>query len=164
MDPLIRKAREFAAMAHAGTFRKWTGEPYVEHPERVAARIAALGFGPEVIAAAFLHDVVEDTHISAAVIAVEFGPKVAALVAEVTKPKIPGDKETRRAAMRQHLAGSSYEGASIKLADMIDNSANVAEHDPEFAAGYLAEMRRIAPELAHGHPELVVELMRNLLK
>ena len=61
MDPLIRKAREFAAMAHAGVFRRWTGEPYVEHPERVAARIAALGFSPEVIAAAFLHDVVEDT-------------------------------------------------------------------------------------------------------
>ena len=66
--------------------------------------------------------------------------------------------------MREHLAGSSYEGASIKLADMIDNSSSVAEHDPAFAAGYLAEMRRIVPELGHGHPELVVELMRNLLK
>ena len=163
--PLVNKARSFAAMAHAGVNRKWSGEPYVEHCERVAARLSALGFRPDVIAAALLHDVVEDTHIKPAVLAIEFGPKVVALVLAVTKPnipKVPGNRASRKAAFRKQLAGSSYEGASIKLADMIDNSSNVADHDPAFAAGYLAEMRETIKVLGHGHPELLAELARNL--
>jgi (p)ppGpp synthase/HD superfamily hydrolase len=161
---LVNKARSFAAMAHAGVVRKWTGEPYVEHPERVAARLSALGFGPEVVAAGLLHDVVEDTHISAAVLAAEFGAKVAELVLEVTKPKVPGNRAARKAAFRAHLAKSSYEGASIKLADECDNSSNVAEINPEFAAVYLPEMREEIKVLGHGHPELLAELKRNLDK
>jgi (p)ppGpp synthase/HD superfamily hydrolase len=161
---MVNKAHAFAAKAHAGVFRRWSGEPYIEHPERVAARLAALGFGPEVIAAAFLHDVVEDSGVSEAELVAEFGPKVAALVVEVSSPKVPGGKKKRVAAKLKHLAASSYAGASIKLADMIDNSANVAEHDPAFAAGYLAEMRLILPLISHGHPELVAALAKNLAK
>ena len=164
---LVNKAVAFAENAHAGVVRKWSGEPYVEHCKRVAARVAALGFGPEVVAAAVLHDVVEDTPISAAVLAATFGPRVAALVLEVTKPvlvKFPGNKAVRQTAMREHLACASHEGASIKLADMLDNSVNVAEHDPVFAAGYLAEMRNILPLLGHGHPELWNKLAEHLAK
>ena len=164
---LVNKAAAFAAMAHAGVVRKWSGEPYVEHCERVAARLSALGFGPDVVAAALLHDVVEDTHIGPAVLAAEFGAAVAALVMEVTKPKIPktpGNRAARKAAMRAHLAGSSHEGASIKLADMIDNSSNVAALAPAFAKVYLAEMAEAAKVLGHGHPELLMELKRNLSK
>jgi (p)ppGpp synthase/HD superfamily hydrolase len=158
MEPLIKKAAEFAAMAHAGVFRKWSGEPYIEHPKRVAERLAALGFPAEVIAAAYLHDVVEDTHISAAVLAAEFGPEVAALVAEVTKPVVKANRAGRKAAFRAHLAKSSYYGASIKLSDELDNSSNVAELAPEFAEIYLPEMREELKVLGHGHPELVAEL------
>jgi len=166
-DELISKALAFATKAHAGVVRRWTGEPYVEHAMRVAGHLAGLGFGPEVVAAGLLHDVLEDTDTGPAELVTLFGPYVAAMVLEVTKPampKLPGNKDERKAAMRLHLAGSSYEGASIKLADMIDNSSNVADHDPEFATGYLAEMRRIAPLLNHGHPMLVAELADNLAK
>jgi (p)ppGpp synthase/HD superfamily hydrolase len=162
---LVKKAHAFAAMAHAGVVRKWSGEPYVEHCERVAGSLAALGFGPEVVAAGFLHDVVEDTHIGPEVLAAEFSPKVAALVVEVTNPKIPkepGNRAARKAAVVNHLAGASYEGASIKLADMADNSSNVAEHDPEFAKGYLAEMAKKVAVLSHGHPELLAKVKANL--
>lgn len=162
--PLIRKAHGFAAKAHAGVFRRWSGEPYIEHCERVAARLSALGFGPEVIAAALLHDVIEDTGIPRSVIEAEFGPVVAELVVEVSSPKVKGNKAARFKAKLSHLAGASYEAASLKLADMIDNSSNIAEHDPLFAAGYLAEMREILPLLAHGHPELVAGLEKNLHK
>lgn len=159
---LVNKARSFAAMAHAGVVRRWSGEPYVEHCERVAGRLEALGFGPEVIAAALLHDVVEDTHIAASVLEAEFNPKVAALVVEVSSPKVKGPKAARLAAKLKHLAGASYEAASLKLSDMLDNSENVAEHDPAFAVGYLAEMRMILPLLSHGHPALVAELAERL--
>ena len=165
MEPLVRKAHAFATKAHAGVFRKWSGEPYVEHAARVAASLAALGFGPEVIAAGYLHDVVEDTEISAAELAAEFGPAVAALVVEVTNPKIPklpGNRAFRKAAVIRHLAGSSYEGASIKLADMADNSSNVAALAPDFAKGYLPEMAKKLAVLGHGHPELAAKVRANL--
>jgi (p)ppGpp synthase/HD superfamily hydrolase len=164
---LLMKAHAFAAMAHAGVVRRWSGEPYVEHCERVAGSLAALGFGPEVVAAAFLHDVVEDTHIGPAVLAAEFGPKVAALVVEVTNPKIPkvpGNRPLRKAAVIEHLAGASYEGASIKLADMLDNSSNVAELAPEFAKSYLPEMAKKLAVLGHGHPELFAKVAAILAK
>ena len=155
---LVRKAHAFAAKAHAGVFRKWSGEPYIEHPERVAARLAAMGFPAEVVAAAFLHDVVEDTPVSGAEIAAEFGPEVAALVAEVTKPIVKANRAGRKAAFRAHLAKASYYGACIKLSDELDNSRNVAELAPEFAKVYLPEMRLELEVLSHGHPELVAEL------
>jgi (p)ppGpp synthase/HD superfamily hydrolase len=160
--PIVIKAVAFATEAHAGVTRRWTNEPYVEHPKRVAATLAALGFDPDVVAAAVLHDVVEDTPITAAELAAAFGPRIAAFVVEVSKPKVPGNRAARRAAYRAHLAGSSYAGASIKLADMIDNSGNVAEHDPKFAKIYLPELAEAAKVLSHGHPELLARLAENL--
>jgi (p)ppGpp synthase/HD superfamily hydrolase len=163
MEPLlVRKAHAFAEKAHAGVFRKWSGEPYIRHPERVAARLAAMGFPAEVVAAAYLHDVVEDTPVSGPEIAAEFGPEVAALVLEVTKPIVPGNRAARKAAFREHLAKASYFGASIKLSDELDNSSNVEELAPEFAAMYLPEMREELKVLSHGHPELVAELSSRL--
>jgi (p)ppGpp synthase/HD superfamily hydrolase len=123
-----------------------------------------MGFPVEVIAAAYLHDVVEDTSISGAEIAAEFGPEVAALVAEVTKPIVKGNRAARKAAFRAHLAKSSYYGASIKLSDELDNSSDVAELNPEFAAIYLPEMREELKVLGHGHPELVARLAAHLAK
>jgi guanosine-3',5'-bis(diphosphate) 3'-pyrophosphohydrolase len=163
---LVLKAHEFAAKAHEGVFRNWSGEPYVEHCERVAGSLAALGFDPDVIAAAYLHDVIEDCPISPAEIEAEFGPRIAALVVEVSNPKkIPGmSKAARLAAVVEHLAKSSYGGASIKLADMADNSSNVAELSPEFAKGYLPKMAAKLAVLGHGHPELFAKVAKNLEK
>jgi (p)ppGpp synthase/HD superfamily hydrolase len=163
--PLVTKAAAFAAVAHAGVTRKWSGEPYIEHPTRVATRLAELAFAPEVIAAAFLHDVVEDTDVTVTELAAKFGPVVAALVAEVTKPKIPKEtstRATRKAAFRAHLAKSSYEGASIKLSDGLDNSSNVVVVNPRFAATYLPEIGEDLKVLGHGHPALVAELAAHL--
>jgi (p)ppGpp synthase/HD superfamily hydrolase len=144
----------------------WSWEPYVEHCERVAASLAALGFPEKVVAAGYLHDVVEDCPISAAELAAEFGPEVAALVVEVSNPKkVPGmSKAERLASVVKHLAGSSYAGASIKLADMLDNSSNVSSVSPEFAKGYLPKMAAKLAVLSHGHPELFAKVNANLAK
>jgi (p)ppGpp synthase/HD superfamily hydrolase len=163
-SPLVVKALAFATKAHAGVSRKWTGEPYVKHPERVAAKIAALGLGPEMIAAAYLHDVVEDTEVTSETLVSEFGPVVAGLVAEVTKPVVPGNRAARKAAYRAHLAASSTEGATIKLADMLDNSSDVAERDWAFSLVYLPELREELAVLGHGHPALLAELTAQLGK
>ena len=167
MEPLVRKAHEFAEKAHAGVFRKFTGEPYFEHPKRVAARMAALGFPATVVAAAVLHDVVEDCGVKPAELAAAFGPEVAALVLEVTKPvmcKASTTRAERKAAFRAHLAKSSYFGASIKLGDEADNTSNVAEVSPEFAAVCLPELREELKVLGHGHPELLATVAENISK
>ena len=164
---LIKKAHALATAMHAGVVRMGSGEPYVEHVERVAASLAELGFPEHVIAAAYLHDVIEDTGYSEAELAKEFSPEIAALVAEVTNPaltKVPGNRPWRKAKEVEHLAKASYFGASIKLADMLDNSSNVREVNPEFAATYLPVLAAKLAVLGHGHPELFAKVKANLAK
>lgn len=118
------KALRFAEQAHAGQFRDYTGAPYITHPIRVAARIAALPDSTEeMVAAAFLHDVVEDCGVSLDEIGKEFGPVVRQLVGELTNaPDQPGHNRNAREAYRfAKLATVSKEAKTIKLADRIDN-------------------------------------------
>jgi|SRR5580765_5321087 len=162
---LVKKAHEFAKVAHAGVFRKWSGEPYVEHPARVAAVLEALHFPEKVVAAGYLHDVVEDTLVPIDMIEDEFGFEIASLVAQVTKPvmcKASTSRAERKAAFRKQLAQSSYYGASLKLSDMLDNSANVAKLNPEFAAIYLPELREDVAVLSHGNCVLLGKVKKNL--
>src|ERR1700722_10920464 len=80
----IRRAGEAAIAAHEGQFRR-SGEPYITHPIAVATIVAGLGLDAPTIAAALLHDAVEDTGITLAAIESEFGPVVALVVDGVTK-------------------------------------------------------------------------------
>ena len=159
---LVRKAHEFAAKAHEGVLRKGSsGEPYFKHPERVAAALAAVGMPEAVVAAGYLHDVVEDVEgIGIEDIAAEFGADVAALVAEVTKPvlpKLPGNKAWRKAKEAEHLKAAGYYGASIKLADIADNSVGMELVGPEFVARYKPELLAKVAIVSHGHPELLAK-------
>lgn len=63
-DLLIADAAAFAAQAHAGQVRKYTGEPYIRHPEAVAKLVQASGGDTAMVAAAWLHDTVEDTAVT----------------------------------------------------------------------------------------------------
>ena len=89
---LLRKAYDVAAAAHDGQKRK-SGEPYIIHPISVAEILLSYGMDHHSVAAALLHDVAEDTHVSIAEIRRMFGAQVAALVDGVTKlGKVPLDK------------------------------------------------------------------------
>ncbi len=81
---LITRAYERAADAHLGQSRK-SGEPYSTHPLAVAMLVADLGLDDVTIAAALLHDAVEDTEITLPDVELHFGPEVARLVDGVTK-------------------------------------------------------------------------------
>src|SRR5829696_8316302 len=84
-DPsLIIKAFHIADEAHGGQFRR-SGEPYINHPLSVASILAGLGLDDVTIAAALLHDAVEDTGITIEDLETEFGQKIALLVDGVTK-------------------------------------------------------------------------------
>lgn len=115
-QPLVRAALRFAADAHRGQ-RRDEGTPYIEHPVRVAAVLAGTGFGEaEVLAAALLHDTLEDCAVTEAELERGFGSRVAGLVRAVTKREVlPGSPPT------VDLRTMSLEAKAIKLADRLDN-------------------------------------------
>ncbi len=152
-DDIVARARAMATRAHTGQVRKYTGEPYIIHPEEVAGIVAEAGLPPPVVAAAWLHDVIEDCGVTAEEIAAEISAEVARLVLEVTDVSRPGDgsRLVRKRLDRDHLATASAEGQSIKLADLISNTASIVERDPGFARVYLREKDELLEVLTRGH-------------
>lgn len=152
----VSLALGFAQCAHKDQVRKYTFTPYISHCLEVLQTLDELNFPDHVLAAAVLHDTIEDTTVTYADIVTLFGPKTAVLVAEVTDVSKPtdGNRATRKALDAAHLSKSSYNGASIKLADLISNTASITRYDPNFARLYLREKMALLPLLRHGHPGL----------
>jgi (p)ppGpp synthase/HD superfamily hydrolase len=108
---LVADALRFAVEAHAGPRRR--GDTHIEHPTDVACLLADAGYPEHVVAAALLHDVVEDTATAIGGIRSRFGPRVAGLVAEVTEDAAIGEYGPRKAALRAQAAGDGEEAAAI---------------------------------------------------
>jgi (p)ppGpp synthase/HD superfamily hydrolase len=128
--PLVGEAYAFAADAHRQQRRK-DGAPFIAHPVRVARLLAARGYGDEVIAAALLHDVVEDTPVTLAQLQERFGPAIAALVDYVTEDiRLPVLE--RRRAYRERVRRGPRAARDICAADKLCNAADLhaaAEED-----------------------------------
>lgn len=157
MSSALTRAVLFAEAAHRGAARRYTGEPYINHPVEVAGIVARHGGGEELVVAALLHDVLEDTRATKAEIVRMFGPRVATIVHELTDrytpaafPELNRDERKRREAERLGLV--SLGAKLVKLADILSNARSVAEHDPAFAKVYLAEKRALMPLLSPGAP------------
>lgn len=150
--PVILQARRFAAQAHGEQKRKYTGAPYTDHLEEVAGILFEYDEHPLTVAAGFLHDVLEDTDVTKKQLEEVFGPIIAQLVWEVTdQSKLSdGNRAARKTIDRDHLAKSSKEGAAIKLADLISNSRDIVDNDPNFAVIYLREKDELLKVLKHG--------------
>lgn len=155
MSAVIRAA-EFAGKAHAGQKRKYTGEPYIEHPRAVAALVSMAAHTDDMLCAAWLHDVVEDCGIPLDQIERLFGHRVAVLVEALTDVSKPsdGNRAFRKALDRIHLAKAPADAKTVKLADMIDNCRSIVQFDPKFARVYLAEKASLLPFLKEGDPLL----------
>jgi (p)ppGpp synthase/HD superfamily hydrolase len=124
MENIIIKAARFAHAAHTGQRRKYTNRPYIEHPTRVACRVVLRDWATaENVAAAWLHDVVEDCPVSFAQVEVEFGEEVMKYVWWLTNPSkiVGGTRAARKKIDRDHLKQSPVCIQSIKLIDRIDN-------------------------------------------
>lgn len=156
---LLQRAEDFATCAHVakGQVRKYTNEPYWMHCKEVAFLVEAVGGDEEMIAAAWLHDTVEDTDTTFQNIHDSFGARVTMLVSDVTDISRPedGNRATRKAIDREHIALASPEGKTIKLADLISNASTINRHDPNFAVVYMREKRELLPFLAEGNPILL---------
>ena len=130
---LILKAAHFSAQKHSTQRRKdENASPYINHPISVALAIAQIGGvdDPEILAAALLHDTLEDTETTPEELEDEFGKKVCEYVLDVTDDKtLPKDERKRRQI--EHAKKISNGAALIKLGDKISNVTDVINNPPE---------------------------------
>jgi len=147
-------AAEFARENHRklNHRRKYTNEPYESHLEAVAKMVAEVGGSSEMIAAAWLHDIVEDTKVTVADIERIFGLSVATLVSELTDISSLGDgnRKTRKKIDLAHIADASPQAKTIKLADLIHNADSIIKHDTKFAKTFINEMEQLLDVLLDG--------------
>jgi (p)ppGpp synthase/HD superfamily hydrolase len=168
MSSLVSRARAFAAHAHRAIDhkRKYTGEDYIVHPAEVVAIVATVPHTDEMLAAAWLHDTVEDTGVTIETIRAEFGTIVADLVADLTDISTPdlGNRAVRKAIDLAHTATASPNAKTIKLADLLSNTASIVEHDPGFARVYLKEKTALLKVLTEGDATLLARATDTLSK
>ena len=159
MTNIVERARVFATAAHAavGQTRKYTGEPYVVHPIEVSELVASVNGTEAMVAAALLHDVLEDTEVTVDLLEEQFGSKVADLVlwlTDISRPK-DGNRSARKALDRQHSAAAPAAAQTIKVADLISNTRSIIAHDPGFAKVSLEEKRLLLDVLTRADPTLL---------
>ena len=153
------RAYIFAYAAHyaVGQTRKYTGEPYIVHPVEVASIVKSVPHTDEMVAAAYLHDVVEDTQVPIEVIKRLFGPVVGEYVHLLTDPP-KGDsglnRKQRNVLSLARLIDAPAEVQTIKYADFISNTGSIVERDPNFAKVYLEEKMMFLEAMDKGDPTL----------
>lgn len=155
---LESRARQFAERCHGAIDqrRKYTNEPYIVHPEAVVTLVKSVPHTEEMVAAAWLHDTVEDTSATLADIEREFGHQVATLVemlTDISKPE-DGNRQVRKELDRCHTAKASPAAKTVKLADLLDNTASITRYDPGFARKYMKEKQRLLDVLKEGDATL----------
>ena len=164
---IVEQAELFATAAHAaiGQTRAFTDGmiPYIIHPERVAQLVTEAQGSPQMRAAAWLHDVVEDTHITLGEIQRHFGTMVADYVAGLTEDKESyPTKAERKKAVADGLKDAPIEIRTIKVADLIANMEDlvtnydkIKEQAPKFPDRYLNQQRYLFAAICKGvHPLL----------
>jgi len=122
----IEEAIDFALKAHAGTYRKGTRIPYILHPLESASICALMTDDEDIIAAAVLHDVIEDTAFSAADLKASFGERITALVgsnSENKRPEQPAEEtwKIRKQETLNHLAHAPRDEKIVAFADKLSN-------------------------------------------
>jgi len=168
MSELIKKAQDFATTVHQriNHVRKYTNQPYQTHLQAVAKLVSTVTNDEEVIAAAWLHDTVEDTPATLGDIERAFGKPIADLVEELTDVSklSDGNRAARKEIDRQHLATASKRAKTIKLADLIHNCSDIVKNDKKFAITFMSEMKALLKVLVGGDSTLLKRAEKLLIK
>jgi len=160
MEKWEREAKTFAKWWHTGQYRKYTNDtvPYYLHCGAVARLLKTHvpSATREMIIAAWLHDTLEDTDVTALEIYNTFGSVVLQHVEDLTERKYPGcGRRERKERELARLSQVSIGSKTIKLADLLDNAKDILEKDKDFAVVYLREKRDLLTyALKDGDPVL----------
>ena len=128
---LLDRAIIFAVRAHAGTERRGKGFPYIVHPLEAVEIVATMTADQELLAAAALHDTVEDTDVTVEQLRDDFGERIASLVAAESDTMQDGVSEeegwhTRKQAAIERLAIASHDAKVVALGDKLSNMRAIA--------------------------------------
>lgn len=128
---LLDRAIMFAVKAHAGTERRGKGFPYIVHPMEAVEIVATITPDQELLAAAALHDTVEDTDVTIDHIRAEFGDRIASLVGAETDVLIDGRSEEeswhdRKRAAIDRLSKASRDAKIVAMGDKLSNMRAIA--------------------------------------
>ena len=172
METVLKKIAAFADAAHGDQRRKYADERYVEHPIRVMKTCQQYGYPLPVLAAAILHDVLEDTDVTEQQIQVfllsvlnETDTKhTLSLVTELTdiytKDKYPRlNRQQRKAKEANRLEKVSADAQTIKYGDIIDNAKGIVEHGADFAPVFLKECAELLTKMKKGNKDLYRKAM-----
>ena len=171
-ETILDQIRDFADRAHGQQLRKYTPERYIVHPVRVMKLCQRVTDSLPVLASALLHDVLEDTATSEAEI-LEFlipliGPdeaeKTLKLVIELTDVYVTHNyprlnRRARKTKEAQRMSEVSPQAQTVKYADILDNSIEIATRDTPFAPVYLKESRSLIKVMTRGNPSLRAEAL-----
>jgi guanosine-3',5'-bis(diphosphate) 3'-pyrophosphohydrolase len=150
----ILEAIQFASREHHGQMRKDGETPYVSHPYRVMflLRHVFRVEDPEVLTAGVLHDTIEDTTTDYDAVVKRFGPRVAGMVASLSKDSRLEEK-VREENYLSHLAQASIEVKLCKLADTLDNLLDSREARPEFRKKTIGKAQELLRRFEPGFPK-----------
>jgi guanosine-3',5'-bis(diphosphate) 3'-pyrophosphohydrolase len=164
---IIEKVKMFADQAHGDQTRKYENERYIVHPIRVMETVREFSQEVPLLAASLLHDVLEDTKVSAeelkyfldTVMDQEDSNKTLTLVKELTdeyiKARYPKlNRRTRRTKEAERLSETSADAQTIKYADIIDNVNDISAHDADFALVFIRESKQLLSMMQNGNPDL----------
>ena len=156
-ENFVMRALDYASTQHKEQRRKYTDEPYILHPIAVAKKVQELG--DIALAAAILHDVIEDTDSTYDDIFKLFGKHVADVVQELTDPTLEeGNRAKRKEITREKMAGGSFIAKSIKCADILHNAISILEYDKDFAVVFMREIELLFPCLKGADEDLLKEV------
>lgn len=163
---IVARAKAFATQAHKRIDhrRKYSNKSYDVHLRAVTELVASVTDDPGMIAAAWLHDTVEDTPATFYDIESEFGPRIAQMVTDLTDVSRPsdGNRAARKAIDRDHLSQACPEAKTVKLADLIDNCSDICRNDPRFGRVYITEAAALLEVLHEGDQVLYEQASRTI--
>ena len=170
METMLKKIAAFADAAHGDQRRKYADERYVQHPIRVMKTCQQYGYPLPVLAAALLHDVLEDTDVTQeqirefllSIINENDTNHTISLVLELTdvytKDKYPRlNRQQRKAKEADRLERVSADAQTIKYGDIIDNASGIVEHGADFAPVFLKEGAELLRKMKKGNKDLYQE-------
>lgn len=167
MEKILEEIKEFADQAHGNQLRKHTPDRYIVHPIRVMLLCREYTEDINILAAALLHDVLEDTAIDEremkefliktmgldnAIFTLKYVVELTDVYTKENYPQL--NRSQRKEEEFKRLETVSKEAQTIKYADIIDNSLEIVDHDPSFAPVFLSEYENLLKNLTAGHPEL----------
>lgn len=164
---LLDRAIIFAVHAHAGTERRGKGYPYIVHPMEAVEIVATMTADQELLAAAALHDTVEDTDVTIEQLRAEFGERVAALVADESDVMPEGMTEEaswhqRKQAAIDRLSKANHDAKMVALGDKLSNMRAIARDYAEIGDALWSRFHAKDPKDHEWHYRGLADALREL--